>query len=163
MGMSATAYEAYSDALKEHSKFKDNAMLLDEMQTYYTLLVGEEDPYLIDLTEQCKSSHQQVATLVCSFIFNCQAHSYLGKRIPYVRWPVCKGTRFGFAILSCTSATVSQWGICGNHVHKSQVRKQCKNIVLTHCVKSLLNTAQQRSPSVLNDARTVCTSLPLVC
>ena len=78
MGMSATAYEAYSDALKELSKFKeeldlakDNAMLLDEMQTYCTLLVREEDPYLIDLTEQCKSSHQQVATLVRSFRFNC--------------------------------------------------------------------------------------------
>ena len=78
MGMSATAYEAYSDALKELSKFKkeldlakDNTMLLDEMQTYCTLLVGEEDPYLIDLTEQCKSGHQQVATLVCLFRFNC--------------------------------------------------------------------------------------------
>ena len=66
MGMSTMAY------LKELSKFKeeldlakDNAMLLDEMQTYCTLLVGAEDPYLIDLTEQCKSSHQQVATLVC--------------------------------------------------------------------------------------------------
>ena len=69
------AYEVYSGALKELSKFKeeldlatDNAMLLDEM---YTLLVREEDPYLIDLTEQCKSSHQQVATLVRSFRFNC--------------------------------------------------------------------------------------------
>ena len=57
MRMSATAYEMYSDALKELSKFKeeldlakDNAMLLDEMQTYCTLLVT--DPYLIDLTEQ---------------------------------------------------------------------------------------------------------------
>ena len=56
MGMSATAYKEYSDALKELSKFKeeldfakDNATLLDEMQTYCTLLVGEEeDPHLID-------------------------------------------------------------------------------------------------------------------
>lgn len=78
MGMSATAYEAYSDALKELSEdkeeldlAKDNATLLDEMQTYCTLLVGEEVPYLMELTEQCKSSHQQVATLVCSFRFHC--------------------------------------------------------------------------------------------
>ena len=61
------------------------------------------------------------------------------------RQPVCKGTRFGFAILSCTSATVA---FVGNHAHKSlQVSKQCKNLVLkfypqflyslqmlTHCV-----------------------------
>ena len=72
------AYEVYSGALKALSKFKeeldlakDNAMLLDEMQTYCTLLVREEDPHLIDLNEQCKSSHQKVATLVRSFRFNC--------------------------------------------------------------------------------------------
>ncbi|KAL5486675.1 hypothetical protein EMCRGX_G019186 [Ephydatia muelleri] len=118
MGMSTMAYEAYSDALKELSKFKeeldlakDNAMLLDEMQTYCTLLVGAEDPYLIDLTEQCKSSHQQVATLQ-------QYHS---------------------------------GAFAGNHVHKSL---QPSNVD-TLC-ESLLNIAQQCSPSLLSNARTVC-------
>ena len=73
-GMSATAYAVYSDALKELSEVKeeldlakDNATLLDEMQTYCTLLVGDEEPYLIQLTEQYNSSHQKVKTLVCSF------------------------------------------------------------------------------------------------